>query len=162
MNNAFKVYRELTRLHTPRRRVLDMPEAINELAHALMQSGDAMRTRRDEHPIHLRDLTNVFDHGTGREIRSDAKGLISRKTPQPPTMATFTTLQDRQRRSLGGSIRMLRVQRSKNAAGPSALAKRKARLHGKGSMIHTCNARSAVLCLESRCASVMTRRVALQ
>ena len=36
-----------------------------------------MRTYRPEHPKFSRDLTNVFDFGTGRKIRTDAKGIVA-------------------------------------------------------------------------------------
>ena len=61
INNAFRVYRSLVNEHTPRRRVLAMPEAINKLVHALMQRGDTMRKQKAEHPAPSRDMTNVFD-----------------------------------------------------------------------------------------------------
>ena len=98
MNNAFQVYCLLVKKHTPTRRVLAMPEAINELAHALMQCGEAMRTRKAEHPMHLRDMTNVFDHGTGRAVRSDAKGFIARRTVQLPTTNTISHLLEKQKK----------------------------------------------------------------
>ena len=36
-----------------------------------------MRLYPDEHPKNSRDLTNVFDFGTGQKIRSDAHGEVA-------------------------------------------------------------------------------------
>jgi len=36
-----------------------------------------MRLQKAEHPNNSRDLTNVFDFGTGRKIRSDAHGEVA-------------------------------------------------------------------------------------
>ena len=36
-----------------------------------------MRMQRAEHPLHERDLTDVFDPGTGRNIRTDAHAEVA-------------------------------------------------------------------------------------
>mmetsp|Transcript_29715 Transcript_29715/g.54805 ORF Transcript_29715/g.54805 Transcript_29715/m.54805 type:complete len:295 (+) Transcript_29715:1717-2601(+) len=82
MNNAYKIYDALVTEHTPDRRFLEMREAIEEMTHAFCQRGVSMRLQRAEHPWHSRDLTNVFESGVGRKVRSDAQGTIARSGPK--------------------------------------------------------------------------------
>lgn len=79
MNNACRVYREQVSRYTPERRSLTMPNCVKELSHSLMQAGDAMRTQKAKHLRSVRDLTNVFDYSTGRNLRNDAMGLVAEK-----------------------------------------------------------------------------------
>ena len=72
MNNAYKIYDALVDEHTPDRRFLEMREAIEEMTHAFFQRGTSMRSQKAEHPLHLTDLTNVFEYDMGRRVRSDA------------------------------------------------------------------------------------------
>ena len=86
MNNAGSVFDDVMAHHNIGRRKQSMPARIQFLSHNLMQRGETMRTRKAEHPKHTRDLTNVFDFGTGRKQRSDAKGRVagSGLAPGPP------------------------------------------------------------------------------
>ncbi len=77
LGNAHTMYAALVKKFTPDRRALDMPGCVKILTHYLLQRGDSMRTYRPEHPKFSRDLTNVFDFGTGRKIRTDAKGIVA-------------------------------------------------------------------------------------
>ena len=45
-----------------------------------------MRLQRAEHPWHSRDLTNVFESGVGRKVRSDAQGVIARSGRKPQSL----------------------------------------------------------------------------
>ena len=86
-NNAFKIYRNLMEKYTPNRRPLRMKGGVSELANHLMQRGEPMRLQKAEHPTNSRDLTNMFDFGTGRKIRSDAHGEVACKgRPQTGAM----------------------------------------------------------------------------
>ena len=40
-----------------------------------------MRTQVPEHPVISRDLTNVFNFGTGRKVRKDVKATIAHGAP---------------------------------------------------------------------------------
>ena len=73
-NNSFKIYRNLTKKCTPNPRPLKMKEGVSELSYQLMQRDETMQLYPTEHPKNSRDLTNVFDFGTGRKIHSDAHG----------------------------------------------------------------------------------------
>jgi hypothetical protein len=77
LGNSHQMYEALCKEHTPFRKRMDMDECVNMLAHYLMQMGPSMRKQLAEHPKPTRDLTNIFDFGTGRKIRSDAKGEIA-------------------------------------------------------------------------------------
>ena len=41
-----------------------------------------------EHPLHERDLTNVFDPGTGRKICTDVHGEVATSLVAPTVKAT--------------------------------------------------------------------------
>ena len=72
---------------TPNRRPLRMKGGVSELTHHLMQRGEPIRVQQAEHPINSRDLTNVFDFGTGRKNRSDAHREVACKCrPQTGAM----------------------------------------------------------------------------
>jgi len=73
-NNAYQVYVSLVHKFTTGRRYYDMPEALDEAAHAFMQRGTAMRTQAAEHPEHLKDVSRMFDIKGGRRLRTDASG----------------------------------------------------------------------------------------
>ena len=60
-----------------------MEEAVQEMMHSFCQRGDAMRSQRVDHPLHTRDITNVFDVGMGRKVRSYALGTLVRREEQP-------------------------------------------------------------------------------
>ena len=92
LNNAFKIYDALTSEYTPNRRAMTMPESVKELAHALMQRGDDVRLRKAHHPNPSRDLTNVFDYGTGNVTRSDAIGYVARNGKLPYISTWLSTL----------------------------------------------------------------------
>jgi hypothetical protein len=99
LNNAFRVYQVLAKEHTPDRRLLTMPMCVKELAHALMQSGDDMRVREAGHPLYTRDMTNVFDLGTGQAVRSDAKGVMADKHERPQVLKRLAILQKQQKKA---------------------------------------------------------------
>jgi hypothetical protein len=82
LGNAHTMYEALVSTYTPDRRKMDMDECVCFLAHSLMQRGDKMRSQVPEHPNFSRDLTNVFDFGSGRKIRSNAKGTIAKGVPR--------------------------------------------------------------------------------
>ena len=42
-----------------------------------------MRSQRVKHPLHTQDMTNLFDVGIGRKVRSDALGTVVRGGDQP-------------------------------------------------------------------------------
>ena len=50
-----------------------MPEAMKEATHALLQTGDHMRSYDAVHPPPVRDMTNAYD-SNARAFRSDCKG----------------------------------------------------------------------------------------
>ncbi|KAL7527939.1 hypothetical protein ACHAWF_002369 [Thalassiosira exigua] len=77
-NNARKVYETLCKIHTPGRKRVDMAGGVAEVAHAYMQRVPSMRTQKAEHPQPVRDLSFVFDCGSGRKVISDAQGTIAR------------------------------------------------------------------------------------
>ena len=79
LNNAYKIYEYLIATYTPERRFLDMGESVELACDALMQKGEPMRQRATTHPHPVRNLSlGVFDTGSGRKIRSDAKGRCLR------------------------------------------------------------------------------------
>ena len=89
INNAKKIYQALTTMYTPSRRILKTPACVKELAHALMQRGEIVRKQKAEHPIPSRDMTNVFDHGTGRTLRSDAHGVVAKCGQRAPGISLY-------------------------------------------------------------------------
>ena len=50
-----------------------IPEAMKEGTHALLQTGDNMRTLNAVHPPSVRNMTNAYD-STIRAFRSNCKG----------------------------------------------------------------------------------------
>ena len=90
LGNAHTMYAALVKKFTPDRRALDMPGCVKILTHYLLQRGDSMRTYRPEHPKFSRDLTNVFDFGTGCKICTDAKGIVACGTRGRPTRRSRT------------------------------------------------------------------------
>ena len=50
-----------------------MPEAMKEATHALLQTGDHMRSLDTVHPPPVQDMTNAYD-SNARAFRSDCKG----------------------------------------------------------------------------------------
>ena len=78
LNNYYNIYKSLTQLHTPHRRKMKIPEYVKELTHALLQRGTKVRMQFAKHPKNSRDLTNVFDYGTGRGIRLDATEEVAK------------------------------------------------------------------------------------
>ncbi|KAL7525224.1 hypothetical protein ACHAWF_001263 [Thalassiosira exigua] len=89
LNNAYRIYKWLVKRYTPHRRSYSMPDCIEEAAHAFLQRGESMRTYRPVHPDPVRDLTCVWDTGSGRKLRTDAKGDVVTYT-----CATTTTVYD--------------------------------------------------------------------
>ena len=103
LGNADTKYQSLCSEYTPDRRIMDMGEGVKMLAHFLMQFGEPMRKYSPEHPAHSRDLANVWDYGTGRKMRTDAKGTIAAITQRGPVTAApnqrARELRDKQKRS---------------------------------------------------------------
>ena len=77
LNNAYKIYEWLVHKYTPDRRYYDMGEAITEAAHAFLQKGEPMRKQKPEHPLPTRNLAKMWNPGSGRKLRCDAKGEIA-------------------------------------------------------------------------------------
>ena len=77
LNNAYKIYEWLVVEYTPERRFLCMGEAVKEAAHALLQKGPPMRMQSPEHPLPLMNLGKLWNPGSGRKKRTDAKGEIA-------------------------------------------------------------------------------------
>ena len=118
MNDAGTVYDDVIKHHNVRRRKQSMPARIQFLSHNLMQRGESMRTRKAEHPKHTRDLTNVFDFGTGRKQRSDTKGRVDGSVLAPgPPPKRISLLRQKQKKSLwlngNGGISFLAGKKSK-------------------------------------------------
>ena len=63
--------------YTPDRRFYSMGEAVKEGAHAFLQKGEAMRMQKCEHPSATMDLSKMWHPGSGRQLRSDAKGTTA-------------------------------------------------------------------------------------
>ena len=74
LNNAYKIYDFLVGKYTPNRRYLDMPECVELATHNFLQRGESMRERKPDHPLPIRDLTTIFDTGSGKKMRKDAQG----------------------------------------------------------------------------------------
>ncbi|KAL7528337.1 hypothetical protein ACHAXR_002389 [Thalassiosira sp. AJA248-18] len=77
LGNSHTIYDALAGQYTPDCRKMTMPECVKILSHSLMQRGPPMRLQTPEHPNYSRDLTNVFDFGTGRKLRTDAFGTVA-------------------------------------------------------------------------------------
>jgi hypothetical protein len=100
LNNAYKIYESLVKKYTPNRRYLDMGEAIELATHAFLQRGEPMRERACNHPRPIRDMTSILDTGSGKKIRSDAKGEQSmggRVSNQSTVPTALTILRRNQR-----------------------------------------------------------------
>ena len=101
INNAYKIYNALVDERTLDRRFLEMRETIEEMTHAFCQRGLSMRSQREEHPLHSRNLTNCSEYESGRKVRSDALGIIARSGPKPQSiMQKLYALLNRQRKTL--------------------------------------------------------------
>ena len=68
-------YVRTCKLFTPDKRVLGAKERMLDLAHHLCAVGEPMRAQIPRHPSVRRDLSRVFHSGTGRKVRSDARGV---------------------------------------------------------------------------------------
>jgi hypothetical protein len=106
LGNAHTYYVALVKEHTPFRRYLTMSECVKILAHYLMQYGPPMRKREAEHPKYSRDLQQIMDFGTGRKLRTDAKGEVA--IPPTLTQARYAIAAPQQR------LRELRVKQKKS------------------------------------------------
>ena len=95
LNNAYQIYESLVHEYTPDRRYMSMGEAIELATHSLLQKGEPMRERACSHPNPIRDLTTIFDTGSGNKVRSDAKGEVatggnvSKQSRVPSALATL-------------------------------------------------------------------------
>ena len=78
LNNSYKYFEILHRLHSPHFKKPTMPEAVREAAHAMLQKGETMRKLAPIHPPFKRDLTNAFDTSV-RNFRSDVKGFVAHR-----------------------------------------------------------------------------------
>ena len=59
-----------------------------------------MLSQRVEHPLHTRDMTNLFDVGIGRKVQSDALGTVVRGGEQPKgVMKAEYALSNRQKKA---------------------------------------------------------------
>ena len=79
LNNSYIFYKIIHQKYTPQKRMMTMPEAMQEATHTLLQRGPSMRTRDAVHPPPVRDLTNAFDTHA-RAFRTDAKGGVSKSS----------------------------------------------------------------------------------
>jgi hypothetical protein len=101
MANAFVLYNALAEEHNPNSKPLDMKGAIKEATHAFCQRGESMRKRKAGHPSWIRDLSVVHSAGTGRKIRTDKNGTVSKLNEQaePVCRKGESYLQVQQRKS---------------------------------------------------------------
>jgi hypothetical protein len=111
MANAFVLYQALAEEHNPDSKPLDMKGAIKEATHAFCQRGESMRKRKAEHPAWIQDLSVVHSAGTGRKIRTDKNGVVSKSNGQaePLRSKRQLDLQVQQKNLLGGYIKVLLV-----------------------------------------------------
>ncbi|KAL7525349.1 hypothetical protein ACHAXR_000966, partial [Thalassiosira sp. AJA248-18] len=104
MGNSHTIYNSLANEHTPNRWKMKMPECVKILAHSLMQRGPPMRSQHPEHPNHSQNLANVFDYGTGRKIRTDAKGTVAQGSRGAAAIAApqqrFRELRNKQKKAV--------------------------------------------------------------
>ena len=108
MNNYYNIYKLLTQLHTPYRRKMKTPEYVKELTHALLQRGPKVCIQAGEHPKHSQDLTNVFDYGRGRGIRSDASGEVAKPATEKHRITKiYNCSRHNKRKRSCGDIRVL-------------------------------------------------------
>jgi hypothetical protein len=108
LGNAHTMYEALITEHTADRRYLDMEECVMILAHSLMQRGEPMRRQLAEHPKYSRDLESIFDYGTGRRTRTDAKGVAvaARSRGQPGRAAANQRMRELRRKQKKSKWRM--------------------------------------------------------
>ena len=83
LNNVYQIYDTLVEQYMSGRRFLGMEESVQEMTHSFFQRGDVMQSQRVEHPLHNWDMTNVFDVGIIRKVRSDALGTVVRGGEKP-------------------------------------------------------------------------------
>ena len=69
LNNSHQIYDVLVEQYTQGRRFIGIEEAVQEMTHSFCQRGIKMRSQRVEHPLHTRDMTNVFEVGIGGKVR---------------------------------------------------------------------------------------------
>ena len=81
--NFYRIYLALTEKHNPERRLVRMTEGIKEATHGLLQRGEKIRTRAQDHPSPVKDMKSVYNTGCGKRKRLDAKGVIT-TTRVPP------------------------------------------------------------------------------
>ncbi len=92
----------LSKQHTPERSILDMGNAVRELAHSLCQRGPAMQKLRAEHPSWTRDMSKLFGWKTGRKVCLDAMGMMTVALVMPQVQVptdNYALLKNQQRRS---------------------------------------------------------------
>mmetsp|Transcript_2847 Transcript_2847/g.5763 ORF Transcript_2847/g.5763 Transcript_2847/m.5763 type:complete len:366 (+) Transcript_2847:358-1455(+) len=65
-NNSYWIYMTLMEKHNPGRRPVTMAEGIKEATHSLLQRGPTMRVWALEHPSPIRDMTYVYNTGSGK------------------------------------------------------------------------------------------------
>jgi hypothetical protein len=69
MNNTYKIYKALVMGEEDANCIcLNMGDAIKELAYALCQRGENIRTRVPSHPLHQRDMARVHGFEMGKKI----------------------------------------------------------------------------------------------
>ena len=71
------MYKALVQQHTPNCQHFTMQEDVFEATHALLQKGEPMRTQAAQHPDSKRCLTKMWCTGSGRKLRTDAKGDVA-------------------------------------------------------------------------------------
>ena len=105
-----------------------MREAIEEMTHAFCQRGMAMRSQRAEHPLHSRDLTHVFECHSGKQVRSDALGVIARSVPRPQTiLQKLYALLNRQKKAPWRRHQSLAYHRKGKCAWEGCVGKKKSK-----------------------------------
>ena len=82
MANAFLLYKALAEEHNPNSKPLDMKQAIKEAIYTFCQQGKSMRKQNAEHPAWIRDVSVVHSAETGRKIRTDENGVVSKLNEQ--------------------------------------------------------------------------------
>ena len=80
MNNAYVMYTELVARDGGE--AMPMGRSMKELAHALCQRGESMRSYAPMHPAHLRDMNRVDGHTKGTKIRKDRKSEVMMSPPK--------------------------------------------------------------------------------
>ena len=69
-----------------------MTEGIKEATHALLQRGEKIRRRAQDHPSPVRDMACVYDTGCGKRKRSNTKGVTTTATGSLPVELLSTKL----------------------------------------------------------------------